>query len=75
MGATKRAILSQFLVEALFLCTLGGFLGVAAGYGAPEVMTRVAGWDTAVRLEAVIIGVRISPHGRRPPLSRAGAVR
>ncbi|MCH7531111.1 MAG: ABC transporter permease [Gemmatimonadetes bacterium] len=60
MGATKRAIMSQFLVEALFLCTLGGFLGVAAGYGAAEVMTRVAGWDTAVRPEAVIAALAFS---------------
>ena len=60
MGASKRAIMSQFLVEALFLCTLGGFLGVAAGYGASEVMTRVAGWDTAVRLDAVIAALAFS---------------
>ncbi len=60
LGATKRAILSQFLVEALFLCTLGGFLGVAAGYGAAEVMTRVAGWDTAVRPDAVLAALGFS---------------
>ena len=60
LGATKRAILSQFLVEALFLCTLGGFLGVAAGYGAAEVMTNVAGWDTAVRPDAVFAALGFS---------------
>ncbi len=60
MGATKRAILSQFLVEALFLCTLGGFLGVAVGYGAAEIMTQVAGWDTAVRADAVIAALGFS---------------
>jgi putative ABC transport system permease protein len=60
MGATKRAILSQFLVEALFLCTLGGALGVAAGYGAAEIMTQVAGWDTAVRADAVVAALGFS---------------
>ncbi|HIF22128.1 MAG TPA: FtsX-like permease family protein [Gemmatimonadetes bacterium] len=60
MGATKRAILSQFLVEALFLCTLGGALGVAVGYGAAEIMTQVAGWDTAVRADAVIAALGFS---------------
>jgi putative ABC transport system permease protein len=60
LGATKRAILSQFLVEALFLCTLGGILGVAAGYGAAEVMTKVAGWDTAVRPDAVLAALGFS---------------
>lgn len=60
LGATKRAILSQFLFEALFLCTLGGILGVAAGYGASEIMTRVAGWDTAIRPDAVIAALVFS---------------
>jgi putative ABC transport system permease protein len=60
LGATKRAILAQFLVEALFLCTLGGILGVAAGYGAAETMTRVAGWETAVQLEAVFAALAFS---------------
>ena len=60
LGATKRAILAQFLVEALFLCTLGGFLGVAAGYGASEIMTQVAGWDTAIRFDAVITALVFS---------------
>jgi len=54
MGATRRAILLQFLVEALVLCVLGGVLGVAAGYAAADIMTRVAGWETAVALEAVV---------------------
>ena len=52
LGATKRAIMTQFLVDALFLCVLGGFLGVAAGYGTAEAITRMAGWETAVSVEA-----------------------
>src|SRR5207247_2715802 len=32
LGATRRAILFQFLTEALAIVTLGGILGVAAGY-------------------------------------------
>ncbi|MDY7109347.1 MAG: ABC transporter permease [Planctomycetota bacterium] len=33
VGATPGAILMQFLLEAITLCLLGGFLGVAAGEG------------------------------------------
>jgi len=33
VGATPAAILMQFLLEAITLCLLGGFLGVAAGEG------------------------------------------
>ncbi|MDX1492668.1 MAG: ABC transporter permease [Longimicrobiales bacterium] len=60
LGATKRAIMTQFLVEALFLCTLGGLLGVAAGYGASELVTRLAAWETSVAPEAVVAAIGFS---------------
>jgi putative ABC transport system permease protein len=60
LGATRRAIMIQFLVEALFLCVLGGILGVAVGYGASELMTRVAQWETAVAPQAVFIAISFS---------------
>jgi putative ABC transport system permease protein len=60
LGATKRAIMTQFLVEALFLCVLGGFIGVGAGFGAAELMTQVAEWETAVAPEAVMTAIGFS---------------
>jgi putative ABC transport system permease protein len=60
LGATKRAIMTQFLVEALFLCILGGLLGVASGYGAAEAITRIADWETAVSPQAVVTAIGFS---------------
>lgn len=60
LGATRRAILFQFLIEALVLCVMGGVLGVAAGFGGAEVLTRVQGWDTAVSPQIVIVAVLFS---------------
>jgi putative ABC transport system permease protein len=60
LGATRRAIMTQFLVEALFLCVLGGLIGVAVGYGSAEMMTRVAEWDTAVAPRAVLAAIGFS---------------
>jgi putative ABC transport system permease protein len=60
LGATRKAIMTQFLVEALFLCVLGGALGVAAGYGAARGVTSVAGWETGVSPEAVIAAIVFS---------------
>jgi len=60
LGATKRAILFQFLVEALVLCVLGGVLGVLAGIGSAEVMSRMASWDTAVAPQAVFTALGFS---------------
>ena len=60
LGATRKAILLQFMVEALVLCILGGALGVLAGVGAASLMSRVAGWDTAIALEAVVAALAFS---------------
>ncbi len=60
LGATKKAILFQFLIESLFLCILGGLLGVGAGIGSAELMTRVQQWDTAVSPAAIITALAFS---------------
>ncbi len=60
LGATRRAIMTQFLVEALFLCVLGGLLGVAVGYGAAEMMTRIAEWETVVAPQSVAMALGFS---------------
>jgi putative ABC transport system permease protein len=54
LGATRRAILLQFLVEALVLCILGGLLGVGAGVGASRLMAKLAGWQTAIAASSII---------------------
>ncbi|HXN45030.1 MAG TPA: ABC transporter permease [Bryobacteraceae bacterium] len=38
IGATRRSILLQFLLEAMAIVTLGGMLGVAVGYGVTAVI-------------------------------------
>jgi putative ABC transport system permease protein len=60
LGATRRSILLQFLVEAMTLCFLGGLLGVAAGYGTAELVTRLADWETIVAPEAVFMALGFS---------------
>ena len=60
LGATRRAILLQFLVEALVLCILGGLLGIATGVGAASVMSNVAGWQTAIAGQAIAAALGFS---------------
>jgi putative ABC transport system permease protein len=48
LGATRRNILFQFLIEALALCLLGGTIGVAAGVGGAEALRQWFGWSTAI---------------------------
>ncbi len=60
LGATRKAILFQFLIEALVLCVMGGLLGVGLGFGGAEVLTRTQGWDTVVSPDIVIAAVLFS---------------
>jgi putative ABC transport system permease protein len=60
LGATRRLILLQFLVEALVLCLLGGVLGIAAGGGAARLMAELAGWRTIVAGESVALAVGVA---------------
>ena len=60
LGASRTNILLQFLVEALILCLIGGLIGVLLGAGVAQLMTRVAGWQTSVSLEAVALAFAFS---------------
>jgi putative ABC transport system permease protein len=44
LGARGRDILSQFLIEALTLSLIGGFIGVLVGMVGSAAIGRVAGW-------------------------------
>jgi len=60
LGATRKNILLQFLVESLVLCLLGGFIGVAAGAGGAVALSRLANWNTFVSPQSVVVAVAFS---------------
>jgi putative ABC transport system permease protein len=60
LGATRKAILFQFLIEALVLCFLGGVLGVGTGVGSASLLSRFANWETAVAPEAIVAALVFS---------------
>ena len=53
LGATRRIILLQFLVEAVVLCVAGGAVGVAAGFATSGVLSQSFGWNTAMGPAAI----------------------
>jgi len=57
LGATRNAVLLQFLLEATTLCMVGGLLGVASAYGASRLLSDLAGWNMAIAPEAVGMAV------------------
>src|SRR5258708_6269552 len=42
LGARRRSIMTQFLMEAVVLCELGGVLGIALGLGGAHVLATYA---------------------------------
>ncbi len=60
MGATRRQVLTQFLLEALVLCLVGGLVGIAVGFGASRTLANLANWSTSVSPEAVGMAVAFS---------------
>jgi len=60
LGATKANILTQFLVEAMVLCLLGGVVGVGVGIGGAVALSELANWNTQVPPMAIGIAVAFS---------------
>jgi putative ABC transport system permease protein len=53
VGAKRRHILMQFLVEAIVLSTIGGLVGVGIGVIATHVISIFAGWPSLTPLFAI----------------------
>ncbi len=42
IGAERRSIIVQFLIEAVMICGIGGLLGIAVGYVATAILTKAS---------------------------------
>ncbi len=55
LGATRFNIMFQFLVEALVLCMVGGIIGILFGTLGAVVLSKLAHWNTAINVFAVLL--------------------
>jgi putative ABC transport system permease protein len=60
IGASRRNILLQFLVEALVLCLAGGTIGVLAGTFGALLLSALAHWNTAISAYAILVAFAFS---------------
>jgi putative ABC transport system permease protein len=57
LGAKPVSILTQFLLEAVILCNIGGVVGVLVGFGLGNVFTLFSRFEATVPMEWAIIGL------------------
>ena len=60
LGATRVNILSQFLIEAIVLCIMGGIVGILLGSGTAYMLSRSFQWNTQISSSAVIMAFMFS---------------
>ncbi|HUW82761.1 MAG TPA: ABC transporter permease [Phycisphaerae bacterium] len=60
IGAKRRQIVGQFLIETVVLSSLGGLIGIGIGLVIPWLVTYLAGMPTVVTLYSLVLSVGIS---------------
>jgi putative ABC transport system permease protein len=60
LGATRREVLWQFLVEAATLTLVGGALGILFGLGAGALLKAALSLDSAVPLWSIVLACGVS---------------
>ncbi len=55
LGATRKNILAQFLIEAIVLCLAGGLVGVVVGAGGATVLSSAFNWNTDVATSSILL--------------------
>ena len=60
LGATYSVIVTQFLIVAVVISLMGGFIGIAFGIGASKVIGMVSGMSTVVSVPTIIMSFAFS---------------
>jgi putative ABC transport system permease protein len=60
VGATRGNILRQFLAESVILCLAGGVAGILLGVATAALLSRFAGWQTAVTADSLALAFGFS---------------
>ena len=60
IGAKRKDILTQFLLEALLLSLAGGLLGVMVGVGGAELVQAQNGWTVVLAPQTIILAFSFS---------------
>lgn len=60
LGATKRTIITQFLVEAIILTLTGGVIGMCVGVGISYILSRFMNVPFTIEFSAILLAITVS---------------
>jgi putative ABC transport system permease protein len=60
VGAHGSDILTQFLIEAVTLSSVGGVIGIIFGIGASQVLSSYAHWPTLISISSIVVAFLFS---------------
>jgi putative ABC transport system permease protein len=60
LGARRKDVLAQFLVEAVMVSLIGGIIGVLIGYSMTKVITLYAHWKTIVEFWTIALSFGVA---------------
>lgn len=60
IGAKRRQIIVQFLIETVVLSTVGGILGIGIGVLIPLIITYFSGMPTVITMASILLPLFIS---------------
>lgn len=60
LGAKRRDIMTQFVIEAMTTSLIGGLLGIAVGVGGARIAGNLLGMPAAPSLNSILVSVGIS---------------
>lgn len=60
VGATRKQILLQFLIESAILCVLGGVLGLLLAWGVTQLITTIASITMTITIGYILLALIVS---------------
>jgi putative ABC transport system permease protein len=60
VGATKRQVLLQFLIESGMLCVFGGLMGLLVAWGVTTLITKLAAITMTITIGYILLAVIVS---------------
>src|SRR2546423_1860517 len=60
VGATRRQVLMQFLIESGMLCAFGGVMGLLVAWGVTTLITALAGITMTITIGYILLAIIVS---------------